>query len=545
MRLVSQLGLVNLAQLTKELRPYLVVGASGDDRVITDVVLYDTTDPAQLKQGDLVLGMGISIGPDLGHLIHELAGHGCAALMIKVGGADLPKRIGEIAEQSGLPILRLRQGVSWMQIALLVRSMLAQTDASASSQPLSGLPAGDLFAVAVAVANLIDAPITIEDLRSRVIAYSDRQELADQARIDSILVRRVSASLLRKLHSEGVFRKLASSSAPVYFQPPEGLLRVAVGVRAGDELIGSVWAAIREPLSPEKESRFAEAANVVAIHMLRHRVNDDLSRRTQMDLVTAIVEGRPDASEAVERLGAASDGFRVMAAWIDPNVNGADLEALRLRLWDFLALHLSSPGRVVLTTLIGSVVFALVPTQPSQRGERKAALELANKAVDRAAAVMPGRYSIGIGSCVTKVEEIPRSRREAELALRVLRLRRGVGRKVAEISGLRTEVLLLELSDLSESDGSVGDERVKLLAESDATQGTQYVASLEAYLDAFGDIKKAGAALGVHANTIRYRIRRVEELASVRLSDPDDRFALMLELRLVRLHNERQITRRK
>lgn len=535
--MASPAGLVKLAQLITELRSYLIVAPTGDDRAVTDVVLYDPTDRTPIKQGDLVLGVGLPADPILNHVIHEIADSRCAGLVLKVDH-DLPRGLSDTARQRDLPILGLRHGVSWVEIAVLVRSVLAQAGSGERLEPLSGLPAGDLFAVAVAVANLIEAPITIEDVQSRVIAYSDRQEQADQARVDSILVRHVPDSILRKLREEGIFRKLARSSSPVYFQPPGGLLRVAVGIRAGDEFIGSMWAAVRARLPADKERKFVEAAPEVAIHMLRHRVNDDLSRRTQMDLVTAVLDGRHDATEAAERLGMPNEGFRVMAAWMDPKVGDSDMEALRLRLWDFLALHLSSLDSPVLTSLIGSIVFALVPARTRQADERKAALALANKAVTSAALVMPGRYSIGIGSCVTQIQDIPRSRREAELALRVLRSRPEARRRVAEFSDLRTQALLVQLADVKDLEGDPSDARMKALAEIDAKRDTQYIASLEAYLEAFGDVKKAGQRLGVHPNTLRYRIRRLQQLASVHLDDPDDRLSMMLELRLSRLHKE-------
>ena len=51
------------------------------------------------------------------------------------------------------------------------------------------------------------------------------------------------------------------------------------------------------------------------------------------------------------------------------------------------------------------------------------------------------------------------------------------------------------------------------------------------YLDCFGDVGTAAAALHVHPNTVRYRIRRVEKLMSTSLADPDVRLLLSLSLR--------------
>ena len=49
-----------------------------------------------------------------------------------------------------------------------------------------------------------------------------------------------------------------------------------------------------------------------------------------------------------------------------------------------------------------------------------------------------------------------------------------------------------------------------------------YLATVQAWLDARGSAADAGAALFLHANTVRHRIRRIEELAAVDLADPND-----------------------
>jgi DNA-binding PucR family transcriptional regulator len=59
------------------------------------------------------------------------------------------------------------------------------------------------------------------------------------------------------------------------------------------------------------------------------------------------------------------------------------------------------------------------------------------------------------------------------------------------------------------------------------------VDTLRAYLEAFGDVRRAAEVVAVHPNTFRYRIRRVGELSGIRLDDPTDRFIAELQLRLL------------
>ena len=58
------------------------------------------------------------------------------------------------------------------------------------------------------------------------------------------------------------------------------------------------------------------------------------------------------------------------------------------------------------------------------------------------------------------------------------------------------------------------------------------LATLRAVLDQPG-LAEAAASLGVHRNTVAYRIRRIEEASGWRLADPELRFPLALALKLV------------
>ena len=50
----------------------------------------------------------------------------------------------------------------------------------------------------------------------------------------------------------------------------------------------------------------------------------------------------------------------------------------------------------------------------------------------------------------------------------------------------------------------------------------QLLDTLQAWVDAGGSAKDAGAALFCHPNTIRYRLRRIESLTGRDLDDPAD-----------------------
>jgi DNA-binding PucR family transcriptional regulator len=99
--------------------------------------------------------------------------------------------------------------------------------------------------------------------------------------------------------------------------------------------------------------------------------------------------------------------------------------------------------------------------------------------------------------------------------------------QVTTLAEARTTVLLDEIVTLVAADERLIDPRVRGLRQSEPVLAE----TLQIYLDSFGDVAAAAAALQVHPNTVRYRVRRLEQALSTSLSDPDVRLLLSLSLR--------------
>jgi len=69
------------------------------------------------------------------------------------------------------------------------------------------------------------------------------------------------------------------------------------------------------------------------------------------------------------------------------------------------------------------------------------------------------------------------------------------------------------------------------LTDYDALRGTQLVLTLAEYLDHDCRAEATAAALGVHRNTVKYRLRRIRELSGHDLGVPDTLFHLQLATR--------------
>jgi hypothetical protein len=543
----------------------LVDGNADRPVEIGGVVINDPVDEPVLPSNALVLGVGLQEPSLIAWALRDLGRQQAAGLVVR---APVPRdaSIREAVAESGVALLGLTRGASWDQLAVLLRSLLAEGDVGvAEPETLGGMPSGDLFALANATAALLDAPVTIEDRSSRVLAFSGRQDEADTARVETVLGRQVPQRYSRLLAELGIFRELHRTDRPVHVPPlpitatESTIPRVAVAVRAGDEILGSIWAAVRDPLTDERTQALCDAAKLVALHMLRIRAGADVERRLRADLVSTALEGGAGARDALDRLGLADQPVVVLALAVrvrratddrdDPPtrarratadsretgeaaqeslVGEAGLATERQRLADAFAMHLGAVHPRSAAALVGDVAYGLLPVRADREDGEERAVRIAKDFLDRIGDRVT--VTVGVGPVVRETARLPHARAGADRALRVLRTG---SQRVARLADVHVETLLLELRDLIEARGDQPTGPIARLVAYDREHNTSLVETLRAWLDAFGDVIAAAAAVYVHPNTFRYRLRRLAEVADLDLADPDTRFAAMLQLRVV------------
>ena len=119
---------------------------------------------------------------------------------------------------------------------------------------------------------------------------------------------------------------------------------------------------------------------------------------------------------------------------------------------------------------------------------------------------------------------------EARCALEAVRLRNGDAPDVACHEDLGAFQLLLSLQD---DDALISYCRSVLgpIEQGEGEYGDELVRSLDAFIEHNGHWEKAASALYCHRHTLRYRIRRVEQLTGRDFSNARDRIEFWLALR--------------
>lgn len=274
--------------------------------------------------------------------------------------------------------------------------------------------------------------------------------------------------------------------------------RLAAVARAADVdpevlslLAESIFAYIEE-LSADSVEGYAEA---------RSRLESE-RRRRRRELVAVLLRD-PPASEADVRAAATAAGWRPTRRAAALACREDDLDRLAGRLpLDTLAAPLGGAGCLVLPD----------PAAPGRLKEIRTALEGHRAALgpDVPLATLASSWSLAQGA----------------LAADEAGALEGVG--LVRVDEVLPDLLLFEGQALVDR---IADRRLAPLAGLTPKARERMEATALAYVQQQGNAAAMARALGLHAQTARYRLARLRELMGDDLDDPDARFELELALR--------------
>jgi hypothetical protein len=378
---------------------------------------------------------------------------------------------------------------------------------------------GDLFSLADAIATAVGGPVTIEDPHWRVLAYSNLGQAIDEARRDTILGRAPPPEWQAFLEEAGVARQLRERDGVVRFEGEGIATRLVAPVRAGGQLLGSIWLAVdAHATRPDVEEQLLRAAGLAAMHLLAHRSSEDFKRRARGETVGDLLDG-------------VSAGHRsppVPIVLVAFDVCEGDRHTWRTsgeRVLSVVSLFAETAHREAMCALLDDRIWALVPIPSHTETDHVSAL--VEQVVGRVAQVLELDIAAVIGPAAANAHELPLARQVVDRAFAVLDRRPELG-PVVHFDTVRAAAILHELLELASENDFLRSGPLAALAGRD-----EQLVTLRAYLDAHGDVPMAAARMGVHPNTFRYRLRRVLEVTGLDLGDPDERLVTELQLRLV------------
>ncbi|MER6577979.1 helix-turn-helix domain-containing protein [Nonomuraea sp. NPDC001023] len=197
-------------------------------------------------------------------------------------------------------------------------------------------------------------------------------------------------------------------------------------------------------------------------------------------------------------------------------------------------------GRILEELLAREVVAAPVPAEPPQgsgggavavvalRGRSAGELAARLRAGAAVLAALPGtRLSVGLSGALTGAAALKGGLEEAGHARRLAQARDG---GVVTSDEIYTHALLLATVP-GDVRRSFSDRLLSPLLAYDRRHQSDLVRTLDVFLDCSGSWNACAERLHVHVNTVRYRVRRIEELTGRNLSAMSDRVDFFLALR--------------
>lgn len=490
----------------------LAGGARGRDVMLRSLVVHDPTDP-RTATGDVFLAVGVDSTAEA----VDLARSAHATVVLVRAPAPLEPAISATAEHAGIAVVLADPEVSWSHLTGLAYGLVLE-----GRETESGRGPTDLFALAdTLAAALRDSSVVIEDQLSRVLAYSSSDDVVDTVRSQTILGRRLPDRVRELFAERGVFRHLAASDEPLFVEPSAAHGfggRMVIAVRAGRELLGSLWAETAVPFDAARNRVLEDGARTAALHLLRSRASADLERQVESDLVTRLIEGVGDAPAMISQLGLPGHGLRVVAlqAHVEDEQHAGVLLAFEHVTTGF---GWSRPGR---SALFANTVYTLLPAGDDT-------VEAARDWLTSVRGGLPAHVGLvaGIGG-PAEAPLLPASRREADECLALHAARPELPPVAYDESWDR--IVLRRLRAVAAAGRMPERGPVAELQRHDRRHGTHHVATLRAWLAAHGDIGAAAATLDVHPNTVRYRLRKMDEATPLVTDHPDQRLALIIAL---------------
>ncbi|MFZ7942816.1 PucR family transcriptional regulator [Neobacillus sp. 19] len=218
------------------------------------------------------------------------------------------------------------------------------------------------------------------------------------------------------------------------------------------------------------------------------------------------------------------------------NVNDSNDIMGNFEWMDELIVHLEAQISQLNETIIifpfqDQVILLVEDQEHRNHNERKKyAIKIAEQIEQGLLSMWPnGQFCIGIGKWYQDSINLNKSYQEAKVALQFGQVwfekKRVFHMNNLGLVRLLTHIHREILYDFSQ-------EYLSSLIESDGENGTEYVKTLKAYILHQGIINEVSEALYVHPNTLRNRLKKIEEITGVDLQKPEEFMNLMAAVKI-------------
>ncbi len=512
--------MLTVQSLLDELGLDLAAGASGTGAPVRWVHISELQDPTPwLSGGELMLTTGIPLDTAAKQraFVRILADCNLAGLGFGTGfsHAELPKALREEAEKRDFPLFEVPYSTPFIAITEKAFARLVNEQYEVLQRGIAVqrrlerlvLEERGLEEIAATISSAVGGTVAILDGRGeRLAGRGFRRQLSADA---------ISGIRREALGHAGDGHPFVPSHQSV---AGRALAHPVISPGGGAPQAWVVIVRDSGGLGDFERLILQQAVAVVALELMRRRVARETERRLAGDVVAAALGGAMDETEVRRRL--------------EPFGIGEEAAVL------VFALEQPGAAAVALERALAAADCAAV-VAPYAAGNRELLCAVVDAAdtdpIDAATAArraLAGEHP-GIRAAASRPADpdgLRHSFHEARCALEATAFENGSAPEVASWRDLGAFTLLLSIQD---------DEALTLYCDSvlgpiergDEEYGGELVRSLEAFIEQNGQWERAAREVYCHRHTLRYRMRKVEELTGRDLSRAHDRIEFWLALR--------------
>ncbi|MBT2627073.1 MULTISPECIES: PucR family transcriptional regulator [Bacillus] len=391
--------------------------------------------------------------------------------------------------------------------------------------------------VADHISEVLQCPITIEDVNHKLLAYSTHSDCTDPARTSTIIGRRVPEKVINKLWKDGTIPALHKTDQPIRVKEIDevGLSnRVAISIWKNNQVLGFIWALeIQKTLSDDDLLTLQMAAKAVRNKLLNLQIrktkNEERSQEFFWKMLTGHIHEESEMAEGFHKLGmAVPPVFSVMIIRLQSEMTEKKERQLQYLQETTQQVH------VLLATADYNELIILTAPKNDQpfKDLKQFAFRIQKQLTER---YKLGDASIAFGGIYESISNVYRSYQEA---LAVLKAKERFVRETKHLFSFSELGIYQYLDVLDEKRKHTGYFNYSLakLEQYDQEHQSNLVETLERFIDADSNVNTAAKALNIHVNTLNYRLKRISQIAEFDLKNINEKFTMYLDIKLRNTH---------
>lgn len=436
---------------------------------------------------------------------------------------DYPQRDIKLAQAfAGLSALAVRQAWLYKKLGERAKIIDHQRRVLGESALVHGrvtravLDGADIDAILHLIVELLGKPVVLYNPKLQVASWAAPAG-TENARCPGLTAAQLNLPWVRNTIAE---LHNGSPSIMLRATPETRCRRLLVRMVVDRQCVGYLeLCELGRSFSQVDSKALEQASMAVALKLLTVQRNKEIHRQEREEYLADIIYGRRDLDSLSRR--AESFGFDVSKRHIvmrlqyaqERDDDSSTGQKRRTAVAAAINDQLGTLGRAVACTSVPGADLVLVEVEQAENGAPSGALGTALQAAFPLLVTAHGaRFAVVSDPC-RSLGELP-----------------GTAEKVREVAGLLRETTdqpriafarELELLRLvSRREGVHGalrhaEEMLRPLAEHDAATGSALVDTLKAFIGCQAQIRSTSTLLGVHENTVRYRLNRIREVSSI------------------------------